>query len=392
MIQQQSILRTIAPQARVTYEDGKEGGSRVVFVGGKTVPADRDFPDCEGAAGKVGSETESTGTANPVHKGHDGSDERDPKPPKGAKLREPKARARAREAGPRAPTQLSDEREIEEKAFRVYECQENGERIDDYSRVMFIDEVGGKSESKAATNNVTRGDKRTETSRNHGAGKTSSHERAPAGCGSSQRPRELMSGHMVLWDESDPARCWVEWIETPTDGQVRLQRGQWVVMQLRYHGKKGPSPPCAPQERDPTEVEDDVLQRDWYQRARDEDQVANGTKSVALGAVADVHDGDGTPTAAALAGVSAREACEKRDDVMRVTANYGEKEQPRGVLRARKGANGVCSMKGPQSHEEAARQRSDETGNGPWMGERTRRDGLRDLEAGDAKTQTEPKR
>ncbi|KAJ7474403.1 hypothetical protein B0H11DRAFT_1918434 [Mycena galericulata] len=108
----------------VIYEDGREGGSCVVFVGGKAVPADRDFPDCEGAAGKDGSETERAGTANPVHKGHDRSDERDPKPPNGAKLREPKAHARAREAGPRAPTQLSDEKR-KRKMFmrsRAQEC------------------------------------------------------------------------------------------------------------------------------------------------------------------------------------------------------------------------------------------------------------------------------
>ncbi|KAJ7493060.1 hypothetical protein B0H11DRAFT_1911495 [Mycena galericulata] len=62
--------------------------SCVVFVGGKAVPADRDFPVCAGAAGKGGSESERAGTANPVHKGHDGSDERDPKPPKREKERD----------------------------------------------------------------------------------------------------------------------------------------------------------------------------------------------------------------------------------------------------------------------------------------------------------------
>ncbi|KAJ7481253.1 hypothetical protein B0H11DRAFT_2420405 [Mycena galericulata] len=92
-----------------------ESRSCVVFVGGKAVPADRDFLACAETAGKGGSESERAGTANPVHKGHDGSDERDPKPPKGAKLREPKARARAREAGPRAPTQLSDENKAKQR-------------------------------------------------------------------------------------------------------------------------------------------------------------------------------------------------------------------------------------------------------------------------------------
>ncbi|KAJ7162434.1 hypothetical protein C8R46DRAFT_1037639 [Mycena filopes] len=72
--------------------------------GNRAVPADRDFPGCNWAAGKSRSETEGAGTANPVRKGNDGSDEGAPKPPKGAKLKGPKARARAREAGPRAPT------------------------------------------------------------------------------------------------------------------------------------------------------------------------------------------------------------------------------------------------------------------------------------------------
>ncbi|KAJ7482856.1 hypothetical protein B0H11DRAFT_1914941 [Mycena galericulata] len=110
------------------YEDETEGQSCVVFVGGKAVPAD-DFPDCEEAAGKDGSESERAGTANPVHKGHNGSDERDPKPPKGAKLRA-EGSCEGERSGPEGPNTAERRKQSETKTLVMrIRCRRTMKRI-----------------------------------------------------------------------------------------------------------------------------------------------------------------------------------------------------------------------------------------------------------------------
>ncbi|KAJ7762313.1 hypothetical protein DFH07DRAFT_771100 [Mycena maculata] len=99
----------------------------VVFVGGKAVPADQDFPGCNGAAGESGSEMEDVGTADPVHKGNNGSDEGALKPPKRGR----KKRGPARKLGVNDPR---SEAAVEDM------CHLNGVRIPTHAASPHIEE------------------------------------------------------------------------------------------------------------------------------------------------------------------------------------------------------------------------------------------------------------